>query len=397
VEHEPLTFGRSTLRVLIGVTIAAIVGAACGTDNTLPRSTPAASASGGPIAPGSIAPGGSGDPLTELVAAAEQEGGLTTIGLSDDWCNYGEIIKTFEARYAITVNELHPDAGFADQLAAIKANKATKGPEAPDVIDVGQAFGVQAKHDKLIAPYKVATWATLPKVARDPDGFWSGNYYAVLAFETNTTSGATPPTDWATMLGASYINRVALAGDPRLSDQAIQTVYAAALANGGSLANPAPGLDFFAKLQKAGNLIPLIATPNTIDIGSTPVTVRWTWSSLAHRERANGTPAIDVTVPETGRLGSFDVEAISAYAPHPNAARLWMEFLYTDEVQNLWLKGNCIPMRFDDLTNNDSIPPDVLADVPDVAGAVFPSLDQLAAASALITQKWNAVVGVDIR
>jgi hypothetical protein len=32
-----------------------------------------------------------------------------------------------------------------------------------------------------------------------------------------------------------------------------------------------------------------------------------------------------------------------------------------------------------------------------VAGAVFPSLDQLAAASALITQKWNAVVGADIK
>jgi len=397
VEHEPLTIGRSTLRVLAGVAIVAIAGAACGSDATPPRSAPAAAASAGPIAPGSIAPGGTGDPLTDLVAAAEQEGGLTTIGLSDDWCNYGEIIKTFEARYEITVNELHPDAGFADQLAAIKANKTTKGPEAPDVIDVGQAFGVQAKRDKLIAPYKVAGWATIPKVARDPDGFWSGNYYAVLTFETNTTSGAPPPTDWATLLGASYFNRVALAGDPRLSDQAIQTVYAAALASGGSLANAAPGLDFFAKLQKAGNLIPLIATPNTIDIGSTPVTVRWTWSALAHRERANGTPAIDVTVPETGRLGSFDVEAISAYAPHPNAARLWMEFLYSDEGQNLWLKGNCIPMRFDDLTANDSIPPDVLADVPDVVGAVFPSLDQLAAASALITQKWNAVVGVDIR
>ena len=394
-----MTIGHSTLRLVAAVLIVAVLGAACGSDAPPSRSTSAsASASGtaGPIAPGSIGPGGSGDPLADLAGAAELEGSLTTIGLSDDWCNYGEIVKTFEARYAITINELRQDAGFTDQLAAIRANKDAKGPDAPDVIDVSQAFGVQAKHDKLLAAYKVATWDTIAKVARDADGFWSGNYYAVLAFETNT-SRATPPANWSTMLGASYLDRVALAGDPRLSDQAIQMVYAAALANGGSLANAAPGLDYFAKLQTAGNLVPMIATPDTIDVGTTPITIRWTWSALAHRDRANGTPAIDVTVPETGRLGSFDVEAISAYAPHPNAARLWMEFLYGDEGQNLWLKGNCFPIRFDDLTARDTIAPDIQANLPDVAGAVFPTPDQLAAASTLITQKWNAVVGADIK
>ena len=37
------------------------------------------------------------------------------------------------------------------------------------------------------------------------------------------------------------------------------------------------------------------------------------------------------------------------------------------------------------------------ANLPDIEGAVFPTIKQLNAASNLITQKWNAVVGVDIK
>ena len=178
------------------------------------------------------------------------------MGLSHDWCNYGEIIKTFAARYTITFNEVSPDAGFGDQVAAIKASKAKPGPDAPDVIDVDLGFGVQAKNAKLLAPYKVLTWDSIPAAAKDPKGFWYGDYYGVLAFETNKSANATPPDTWADLLAPSHANQVALAGDPRLSAQAIDTVYAAALANGGSLDNARPGLDFFAKLQKAGDLLP---------------------------------------------------------------------------------------------------------------------------------------------
>jgi putative spermidine/putrescine transport system substrate-binding protein len=143
--------------------------------------------------------------------------------------------------------------------------------------------------------------------------------------------------------------------------------------------------------------VPTIATPDSIDQGPTPITIRWTYNALAHRDRANGSPDIDVTVPATGRLGGLFAQAISASAPHPNAARLWMEFLYSDEGQNIWLKGNCMPIRYDDLAANDAIPAEVLANLPDVSGAVFPTLSQLNAASAVITQGWNASVGVDIR
>jgi putative spermidine/putrescine transport system substrate-binding protein len=394
-----LTTRQTSNRVgapFVMVVLVVMVAAACGADSGPSRSG-AASQLPGSSTVASAGSSASTDPLAELVAAAEKEGSLTTIALGHDWCNYGEALTTFTTRYALTLNELNPDAGFADQLTAIKAGKDTKDPQAPDVIDVGVAFGAKAKKDRLLAAYKVSSWDSIPKAAKDPDGFWYGGYYGVLAFETNKTGGVTPPTDWADLLAGSPAQPFTLAGDPRVSTQATQTVYAAALATGGTLDNAKPGLDFFAKLKKAGNLAPTIATPETIDLGWTPITVRWTYNALAHRDRANGSPDIDVTVPATGRLAGLYVQAISASAPHPNAARLWMEFLYSDEGQNIWLKGNCNPIRFEDLSARSAIPADVVANLPDTADAVFPTLDQLNAATTLITQGWNSVVGVDIK
>ena len=54
-----------------------------------------------------------------------------------------------------------------DEIEAIKANKDNKGPQAPDVIDVGPAYGPLAKSDGLIAPYKVATWADIPDAQKE--------------------------------------------------------------------------------------------------------------------------------------------------------------------------------------------------------------------------------------
>ena len=56
------------------------------------------------------------DAMADLVAAATAEGQLTTIALPHDWCGYGAVIDGFKAKYpGITVNELNPDAGSADE------------------------------------------------------------------------------------------------------------------------------------------------------------------------------------------------------------------------------------------------------------------------------------------
>ncbi|MEX1172521.1 MAG: ABC transporter substrate-binding protein [Chloroflexota bacterium] len=368
---------------------SAIVFAACSSDG----GATTAPTSGATTAPGSDAPA---DPMADLIAAAKAEGTLTTIALPDDWCNYREMIDTFKSKYGMEVNELDPNAGSNDELEAVKANKDNKGPQAPDVLDVGLSFGPQAKDEGLLAPYKVATWDTIPDEAKDPEGYWWGDYYGVLTFEVNKAVVANSPQDWADLLKPEYKNMVALAGDPRSSNQAIQTVYAAALANGGSLDDAQPGLDFFKDLVAAGNFVPTIAKPGTIAQGETPITIRWNYNALSNKDALAGNPDIDVVVPTQGRFAGVYVQGISAYAPHPNAAKLWQEFLYSDEGQLIWMKGYCYPIRYENLKAEGKIPAELGDKLPDVAGAVFPSLDQLNTAKELITAQWDAVVGVDV-
>ena len=335
--------------------------------------------------------------MAELVAAAQAEGLLSTIALPHDWCNYGEVIEGFKAKYGIEVNELNPDAGSGDEIEAIKANQGNVGPQAPDVIDVGFSFGPSSQAEGLIQPYKVATWDTIPDDVKDPDGYWYGDYYGVLSFMVNKDAIENTPLDWADLLKPEYVSSIGVSGDPRTSNQAIQTVYASGLANGGSLDDAQAGLDFFAELNAAGNLVPAISNNALVASGETPIRITWDYNALAGADTMAGNPPVEVVIPATGRFGGVYVQAISAYAPHPNAAKLWMEYLYSDEGQILWMKGYCHPIREADLRARGVIPEDILAKLPDVTGAVFPTLDQLTAARTLITENWDAVVGANIQ
>ncbi len=340
--------------------------------------------------------------MDALIKAAKEEGQLTTIALPHDWCGYGELIDSFKKKYGLKVNELNPDAGSGDEIEAIKANKGNKGPQAPDVIDVGLSFGPSAKKDGLLAPYKVATWDSIPADAKDADGAWYGDYYGVLSFQVNKDIVKNVPQDWADLLKPEYKNSVALAGDPRTSSQAIQAVYAAGLAAaGGDAAKAAEaGLKFFSDLNKGGNFVPVIGKAASLAQGATPIIVRWDYNALADRDTLKGNPQVEVVVPKTGVVAGVYVQGISAFAPHPNAAKLWMEHLYSDEGQIAWLKGYCHPIRFNDLAKRGKIPADLLAKLPPAAAyekAVFPTLDQQGAAKTTITGDWDKVVGANVK
>lgn len=346
------------------------------------------------------APASTGGPSQELINAAKAEGQLTVIALPHDWLNYGEMIAAFSSKYGIKINELDPNAGSGDEIEAIKANKDNKGPQAPDVIDVGFAFGPSAKAEGLLQPYKVSTWDDIPADLKDPDGYWYGGYYGALAFMVNTDVVKTVPQDWADLLKPEYKGQVALAGDPRTSNQAIQSVYAAALANGGSLDNAAPGLDFFAKLNQAGNFVPVIGKTTTFATGETPILITWDYLALSGRDTLAGNPPVEVVVPKSAVFAGVYLQAISAYAPHPNAAKLWMEYLYSDEGQLTWLKGYGHPIRYNTLVKNNVVPAELAAKLPSpelYVKAVFPTLPQLESAKQLITTQWDTAVKADVK
>jgi len=341
----------------------------------------------------------------DLVAACQKEGMVTIIATPPNWANYGEIFADFEATAGsgVQLNSLDPNAGSADELAAIEANKGNKGPQAPDIVDVGYAYGDQGVKASDYQAYKGTYWDKLPATTLgiptyDPTGLWVVGYYGIMVLETNTTVVQNPPKNWSDLLKPDYKGQVALAGDPQSSNQAIMAVYAAALANGCSLDNPQPGLDFFKKVNAAGNFVPVIAKVGTIAQGATPIELAWNYNALGDAQSLNGNPPIEIDYPSPSIGGAY-VQAISAYAPHPNCAKVWMEVIHSDAGQLAWIKGGASAVSQADMMTRKTIPADVLKTLPDakiLAAAVAPTVDQLTKAKAAITKGWLSTVGVAI-
>ena len=344
-----------------------------------------------------------GGGMDALVKAAQAEGNLTVITLPRDWCDYGDMMDNFTAKYGIKIQDVNPDGGSADEVQAIKDNMQNKGPQAPDVLDIGPAYGPLAagtspQGPNLLAPYKVTTWDTI-KGAKDTNGEYYVDYYGVLAFEVNTTVVKDVPQSWTDLLKPEYKAQIALPGDPRASNEAAQSVYAAAVNNGGTLDNVQPGLDFMKKLASSGNLLPLIADPGVIAKGEAPISIHWNYLALADQKSFNGNPTIKVVYPTGTAWGGYYYQAISAYAPHPAAARLWEEYLYSDEGQNTLIKGFCTPARMADMLSRNVVSADAQAALPPasmLASATIPSPDQLNTARAAVKAQWDSVVGVNI-
>ena len=267
------------------------------------------------------------------------------------------------------------------------------------MVDVALAFGPQMVKEKLLAPYKVRTWDTIPKDLKDPGGMWYADYYGSLAFEVNTDIVKNPPKDWTDLMKPEFKGKFALAGDPRLGGQAYTSVASAAIANGGNLKNLMPGLEFFKKLNDVGNFVPIIAVPGTVASGETPITVRWDYLAMSNRDKSAGNPNIGIFYPSSGMVAGVYAQGISAYAPHPNAARLWEEFLYSDEGQLIWLKGYGHPIRFDDLQKRKAIPAEIMAKLPQPAAGTktfFPSLEELDYIKKVCAEQWDKVVNVNV-
>lgn len=328
--------------------------------------------------------------MAELVKEAKKENHLNVIALPPEWANYAEILPTFTKKYGIGITSDNPEGSSGEEVQAVISLKGQS--RAPDVVDVGPGFAVGPANQGLYAKYYNTNFATVPRAMKDGRGFWTGDYWGVISFGANLSIVNKVPSDWSDLLTANY--KVALNDDPRKANAAFSGVFAASLANGGSLNDITPGIDFFAKLAKAGKFQAINVTPQTIASGQTPVTLDWDYNQLGFKKTSTNFKW-DVTVPKTGAYGGYYCQAINATAPHPWSARLWEEFLYSDQGQLLWLKGFAHPARFPDLVARKVIPAALLKALPPAslyAGVKFASLSQISKAKAIVAAQWGPKV-----
>src|SRR4051812_10692991 len=331
--------------------------------------------------------------LREMIAEAKREGHLNTIALPPDWANYGEIMSTFQKKYGIRITNANPNGSSAQENEAVRSLKGDS--RAPDVVDDGPAFAISGTAEGLFAKYFNTNFLTIPRAMKDTRGFWTGDYWGAISIGYNANLVNPAPKTWKDLLNSAYKGKVALNGSPLTSGSAVAGVFAAAIANGGSLNNVGPGIDYFAQLKKSGNFIPVQSTPQTVASGQTPISIDWDYLNLAYVKEF---PSANwkVTVPSDGVYGAYYCQAINAAAPHPWAARLWQEFLYSDQGQLLWLKGFSHPARFQDLARRKVIPRSLLSALPAASiysQVKFASSGQQTRAKALIAKDWPSKVG----
>jgi putative spermidine/putrescine transport system substrate-binding protein len=329
--------------------------------------------------------------MSALVAAAKKEGTLNVITLPSDWANYGTIMKDFTAKYGIKINDANPDGSSQDEINAMTQLKGQS--RAPDVLDMGTAFAVKADQDGLLAPYKVSTWSDIPSDSKATDGTYYADYGGYVAIGYNSAKVTDPPTSFADLLKPEYKNEVAINGNPTQAGAAFAAVYAAALSNGGSFSNIAPGVAYFKKLKAAGNFVPVTASAATMESGQTPIII-W-WDYLLASEVGPGVKGLKITIPTDSHYAAYYDQAINKTAPHPAAARLWEEYLYSTTGQNLWLEGKARPIELPTLVSDKTVNQAAYSALPPApAGALtFPSIAQQNAAETVVSQQWPSVSG----
>jgi putative spermidine/putrescine transport system substrate-binding protein len=326
--------------------------------------------------------------MVKLIAAAKKEGTLNVIALPPTWANYGNIIKTFQKKYGIKVNSALPDGTSQQEVDAVKQKKGTAA--APDVLDVGLA--VALANTSLFAKYKVSTWSSIPAAQKDAGGLWTQDYGGYMAVGYSSKFGTI--TSLNQLLGPKFHKAVALNGNPTSANAGLNGVMMASLAEGGNPGSIAQGVAFFHKLAKAGNFSPVSATGATIKAGQTPVVFNWDYLNLPAYV---GVSNWKVFVPANAVLGGYYAQAIDKDAPHPAAARLWEEFLFSqaaDGGQNLWLQGGARPVEEAAMTSNGSLDQTAAGALPPVSGTpVFQTQAQSNAAATYLANNWAKAVG----
>jgi putative spermidine/putrescine transport system substrate-binding protein len=355
--------------------VAAFVVAACG--STSGNQSASCSESSAKTAASASACGG----MDALVAAAKSEGKLNVIALPRDWANYGKELDTFKAKYGIDITSDNPDGSSQDEVNAVQQLGTTS--RAPDVLDVGMA--VALANVNLFAPYKVATWNDILSSQKEPTGLWFQDYggFMSIGYDSSKVPAINSVDD---LMGSAYKGKVALNGDPTKANAALNGVMMANLAEGGSLDDISKGVDFFKRLKQSGNFTPVQATTATVKNGTTPVVFDWDYLSAAH---GVDVPSWKVFVPNNAILGGYYAQAVNKNAPHPAAARLWEEFLYSDEGQNIWLQGLARPVRQAAMQSKGTIDAAAAAKLPPVNGTPqFMSDTQATAAKNFLVANW---------
>jgi putative spermidine/putrescine transport system substrate-binding protein len=298
--------------------------------------------------------------FTTLIGKAEKEGQVISLGMHDGWPTGQKMWDDLNLYYGL--KDQDTDMGSAKILKCFQgASDALVS--SPDIGDIGLEYAREAKNQGLLAGYQTSYWDEIPTWAKDDTGQYIVSFTGTLAFLYDSAFGDDAPKSFADLAKGDY--QVGIASVTSGSTGQF-SVYAAALAMGGSADDIEPGIRFFRQLAQQGRLIENLKTDNLPTSGyedKIRVLISWDFSALAYRdEAASRSPAKNygACVPSDGSVTSGYATIISKNAPHPYAAMLTREYILSDEGQLNIAALYATPIRSvklpSDLENNKRIP-----------------------------------------
>lgn len=335
-----------------------------------------------------------GGGMEQLIEDAQAEGTFNAMGLFEDWANYGNLLQAFSDEYDIEINN---DTSTGSSQDLINAVVNRQGQDSSlDYLDTGMSFAVDAAEDGLLAEYAPATIDDIDEDFISDSGMWINHLGGTVAIGCDTSRVDVCPTEFADLLDPQYEGQVALPSDPTSSEGSFMIVHAAAEANGGSFDDIEPGIEFFRELSDIGNFVPVEAGSGTVETGETPIVLDWDYllQPIADDLMEDADIEMEIHLPTDGQVSSFYAASINDDAPHPAVARLFYEFLFSDQGQNLLLEGYVTPVRLDAMIDDGTVDQDALDALPGEGGidAPQPTLEQREANQSVVNEQWAGAI-----
>ena len=290
-----------------------------------------------------LAQGGpdAGNPqIAALIEQAKAEASVASVGMPDSWANWKDSWDQITQTYGI--EHFDTDMSSAQELAKFE-NEGTNGTA--DIGDVGVEFGPIGAERGLLQAYKPTTWDQIPDWAKDKDGLWAMPYTGTMAFIIRSDI-ADAPTSWADLMEGDYTFSMSAVGSGAQSNAAI---LAAAISRGGSETDLMPGIELFAELAADGRLRANEASPAALERGEIDVAALWDFNALNYAATV-GAGKYTVVIPSDGSVTSGYASVINKNAPHPAAAKLAREYIFSDQGQINLANGYARPIRIDHIT-----------------------------------------------
>lgn len=280
----------------------------------------------------------------ELLEAAKAEGGIVvSYDTGPTWANWAGVFKKFTQRYDIEI--VYNDLGSG--ATVVRLEKEKNRPNA-DTAYYFMPFGAAAKEKGLTEGFKPINFDKIPELLKDPEGHWFTIHKGTVVFVLNKKLVKKIPQGWKDLLEPDFRKSIVYL-DPRTTGIGYAIVLATAHALGGNVDNLMPGIEYLAELQKRGN-IRLIEKTTEYDKfvkGEIPVWITYDFNGYRAKYIGGLGDDVEIVIPQEGTItGPYAISLVKG-APHPNAARLWLNFVMSEVGQLTFAEGFVRPILDD--------------------------------------------------